>query len=317
MRICPQCRDAYSEDYIFCMNDGTRLLDESGEQETVVGRRVKMPATSALSPDALTTCSSCGLTNRANSKFCKKCGGKLFGSSAESVKAVSGGNPFESLYSSNSEEFAQARVGPKYDNRPASSASEQTIAFQPPIFTPPAQDAQTSGKSITSQQMYIGVMAAIVTILVIGWAIVNSKQTDKTSNSSNSAAADNASNRPVVVANGNTGTVSAYNPAIRVDSSVVGHQGYLTQNTNIRSASNRSAETRGTHYQGAKVRILNVDSYPTQDGVSTWYQVEVLQDGCDSQGAFGCGNNWERNGYFGWMEAEKVGWMNAKYISLN
>ena len=34
MKICPQCRNPFPDDFVFCMNDGTTLLED--EQETVV-----------------------------------------------------------------------------------------------------------------------------------------------------------------------------------------------------------------------------------------------------------------------------------------
>lgn len=100
-------------------------------------------------------------------------------------------------------------------------------------------------------------------------------------------------------------------------STEIGREGYLTENLNIRSAPNRTAEVWGTHYQNAKIRILAVESYSTTEGYSTWYKIRVLSYGCDSQNSSTCGKNWERNGNFGWMEGSDEGWMNAKYISLN
>lgn len=100
-------------------------------------------------------------------------------------------------------------------------------------------------------------------------------------------------------------------------SSSAGRTGRLTRNMNIRSAGNRTAEIIGTHYQGARIRVLDETSYSTNEGWSTWFKVEVLEDGTDSEGRYGYGNNWERGDNFGWMEAQRVGWMNSRYITLD
>ena len=70
-------------------------------------------------------------------------------------------------------------------------------------------------------------------------------------------------------------------------------------------------------YQNAEVRVLQVESYSTDEGYSNWYKVKVLNYGCDSQNSSSCGKNWERNGSFGWMDGADEGWMNAKYITLD
>ena len=100
--------------------------------------------------------------------------------------------------------------------------------------------------------------------------------------------------------------------------SVVNRRGHLTENTNIRSDSNKYSQILGTHYQNAKVKILATDSYIADDGkYVTWYRVKVLENGYDSKTGNGNGNNWERDNDFGWMEASMEGWMNSKFIKLD
>jgi hypothetical protein len=53
-------------------------------------------------------------------------------------------------------------------------------------------------------------------------------------------------------------------------------------------------------------------TYKTEEGITTWYQVKVLENGCDSLGKMGCGNDF--NGAKG--QAATEGWMNARYIEL-
>ncbi|MGD9563595.1 MAG: SH3 domain-containing protein [Pyrinomonadaceae bacterium] len=48
MKECPKCRTAYTDDSLsFCLSDGTRLLDVSAEEPTVVGAARKGPAENA------------------------------------------------------------------------------------------------------------------------------------------------------------------------------------------------------------------------------------------------------------------------------
>ncbi len=92
-------------------------------------------------------------------------------------------------------------------------------------------------------------------------------------------------------------------------SSLVGREGKLTLNANLRSASNKNASSIGVHFQDAKVRILKVEFYDMNDGLSTWYKVQIIEYGCDTQGNLGCGKYTEN-------DADE-GWVNAKAVRLN
>lgn len=94
---------------------------------------------------------------------------------------------------------------------------------------------------------------------------------------------------------------------------ILGKTGRLSTNQNIRSDSNRYAESLGVHYQDAQVEVLEETSYNTEDGPSTWYRVRVIRNGCDREGKMGCGNDLEgRRG-----QAAMQGWMNARHITLD
>lgn len=73
MKTCPSCRKVYENDYGFCLEDGTSLLDESFEQATVVGRS---PDTTPLPHSSGTSsfCPSCGTETKGNRQFCTRCG---------------------------------------------------------------------------------------------------------------------------------------------------------------------------------------------------------------------------------------------------
>jgi len=73
MKTCPNCRKVYENEYGFCLEDGTSLLDESFEQATVVGRT---PTTAPIQFDAPSTsyCPACGIETKGNRQFCTRCG---------------------------------------------------------------------------------------------------------------------------------------------------------------------------------------------------------------------------------------------------
>ncbi|MFN6962334.1 MAG: hypothetical protein ACK4S4_01060 [Pyrinomonadaceae bacterium] len=298
------------------MNDGNALRDDSAEQETLVGQRFSVRPVSEGTPDTLIECSSCGLANRGTSKFCKKCGAPMTGPGGQPAIGLAGNALF-----GYAPQFGSP-TPPSSPHQPlagAPSVPEETIAFQPNVFTPPQPYAASIGSTDNSRQTTVNVVTILVTAVLIGGVIIYSKQADNASNSAGGANADRPvkTNRATPSYSSNassSNTVTNSNDSSH--SWVIGREGVLTENANIRSASNRTAQVIGTHYQGARVRVLEVDSYPTDDGYATWYRVQVLQDGCDSQGNLGCGNNWERDGYFGWMEAQREGWMNARLISI-
>ncbi len=122
MKTCPQCRNVYDEDYVFCLTDGNALLDGDGEQETVLNQKFSVPR---IDIDAETSffCPSCGLGNKANSKFCKKCGAS-FDDDQGGESPQSGFRQFD--YGS--------VVGPPFS---------ETVAFQSPTFTPPQTPTET------------------------------------------------------------------------------------------------------------------------------------------------------------------------------
>ena len=149
MKTCPQCQSEFADDYIFCMNDGTPLraaAEESEEEQTVLSaRKISFPATTALSPDMLNPCTQCGLQNRRQSKFCKKCGTPLLVSQSNRAGDEAAQMPFpegDSRRLENSSAFVvQNQVSPLFTASPTSVQAEkalaETIVFQTPKITPP------------------------------------------------------------------------------------------------------------------------------------------------------------------------------------
>ena len=198
MKICSQCSSVFPDDYLFCLTDGSILADGEGEeQETIVQKKIVFEQpTSALSPDMIFACPACGLANRANSKFCKKCGGAL----ATAAGSVSAENPAP---------VVNSEIGfPKFDVHPLSSGGQgldpsvfqanavnppfqanagnpspafgATVAVQNPGFqanapgkieTPYAAPSVRRGTSTTGKIAFIGVLAAIILAGGVIWFI--------------------------------------------------------------------------------------------------------------------------------------------------
>ncbi len=75
--ICPKCGRNYSDELLYCLDDGTKLLEvrEEPEVETVVARpRIVVETNRAASQEY---CPACGTANKIGSRFCKKCGQPL------------------------------------------------------------------------------------------------------------------------------------------------------------------------------------------------------------------------------------------------
>jgi hypothetical protein len=213
-----------------------------------------------------------------------------------------------------------AATGTAADKQPVVDYTRRDAA----PFQQPTEDSQKWHKPL----LVIGVIVVEFVFFVVVAAVggdsgnmayspgSNNSNGRQTSNSSYTSGKNSSSYNP---ANTSTYYSSQNNDNSSSDnsSSVKGSKGYLIENLNIRSAPNRTAEIRGTHYKGAQIQVLDEESYSTPDGYSTWYRVKVLKYGCDSQNSSSCGKNWERNGSFGWMQGDDEGWMNAKFISLD
>jgi flagellar basal body-associated protein FliL len=102
----------------------------------------------------------------------------------------------------------------------------------------------------------------------------------------------------------NSSHTNVTNTSNRADSRV-GKNGLLARNVKLRSSPNKTAKDIGTHYKDARVQILEVTSFDTDEGISTWFKVKVLEYGTDIDTGKGYGS-----------EGENEGWMNAKFINI-
>ena len=179
MKICPQCDVAYQDDYVFCLSDGNSLLDESGEQETRLVNRIVFPErTSALSPDMLVACESCGLANRAKSKFCKKCGVEL-GDHGQVNRLAQQNKDLAFGF-----EIYQAAPPPPHSAFP--SGPEPTMIFQPGKFTPPQSQTANVAVDRKGRQLNIAVVLISIVLVTIIAALVYSSGLENSRAAANS-----------------------------------------------------------------------------------------------------------------------------------
>lgn len=168
MRLCPQCHSVFTEDYVFCLNDGAMLIDNDAEQETVISKKVSGPL--GFETEAFVVCVGCGLENRAHSKFCKKCGSTLQDAPPPTPPAFSG--------------FPLPTQFPA----PSPDPPGETIAFQPQQFNAP-QFNPPSGAALNQERSNAGIIVAVgavvlVIIAILGFALYRGDNAAANSNSS-------------------------------------------------------------------------------------------------------------------------------------
>ncbi len=290
-------------------------------QKSVLNQTVPLSQVEYLPTDRTTTkldrrqvstqCANCGHWGNADRAFCGKCGGQinsldtgiLPGTSEPKTQLLGSicpkcGSPNKSA-GGFCGKCGQALKASKPEPDPESQVSgfDDNISNVKPI---------PSGLNTPLIFTGLGIVSFVVVIGVI--ALNLNKPVPLSNNSINNSNNKNTSS--------NSGRLNSPKPD-NSSTSLIGRKGRLTTNLNIRSRSNKYAEIIGTHYENAKVQILEVESFYADDHeFVTWYKIKVLENGFDQKNRNGKGNNWERNETFGWLEAEMEGWMNAKYISL-
>lgn len=273
MKTCPQCQTAYEEDYIYCLMDGKPLYDNDRETETETAYRTPIVIPTSAQPDN-------------EHVFCDSCG-------------------------------TENRSTSRFCKKCGALLSAADAGHVQPVVIAP-QPVRANNSSLYAAIAVIAILVALAT-LIGGYAYISRIDTNRAAVTTSPAPAVNAVNKPSVSptpanrevnkpVNSNANTVAPANTAPEV-----GRTGHLTTNQRIRVASNRYSEIVGVHYMNARVEVLEVETYPTEDGDSTWYRVRILKDGCDAEGVRGCGN--DLNGVSG--QAARVGWMNARYIELD
>lgn len=166
INACPQCNSRFAEDHIYCLNDGTVLIEENGEQETLVNRRFEFHPAASLASEMIFACGSCGLANRAGAKFCKKCGGDIGAETPD--RAGSHGSP---------QSYGEVLF-------------EQTVAFQSGVFAPPQSTAATKpAEGIRALYLLAGIgsmlLLTVILVLIKGDSSNNVGSNRNTANNSN------------------------------------------------------------------------------------------------------------------------------------
>lgn len=273
---------------------------------------------------ASTQCPNCGHWGRADRAVCGKCGvwqissgaGITAGTAIPKTQLLGSicpncgrANDTDSIFCVNCGQALKAVQQPETVVYPGINPNTFSGPPPPPEFQPPTPTPK-------SNLVYFVTFIGIIFFGFVIWIAVNvNRETTRNSNSVTNSTNNNSSNNTVKP---NLTEVNTNKTTSDTSSSVIGQTGRLTTNVNIRSASNKFSQITGTHYDTARVKVLDTDSYYADDGeYVTWYRVKVLENGYDYATGNGTGNNWERDGNFGWMEADMEGWMNSKFITLD
>ncbi len=282
---CPKCGNWGFAGRIHCGKCGAQL-NASAEGVS--------PGTATARTQLLgSICPNCGTGNQAGSFFCNSCGQALKTpqAAASAVNTAPTGN-----------------LPPPIPNiQNAVPIGSQTI--------PPNNSQPQPSPSGQNKPLLAIVGGLLVFFFILGIIAYTSKKSSNEIVNSSSPSPSLTKSTP-----SKTSTpVSTPRPDNTSTSSpLIGRKGTLKTNANIRSTPGTDGEIRGTHYQDARLEILDVSSFYNNKGeYVTWFRVRILEDGYDQKTGRGRGNNWEKDGYLGWMEAETEGWIYADNISLN
>ncbi|MBE7517295.1 MAG: hypothetical protein HS105_11930 [Chloracidobacterium sp.] len=236
------------------------------------------PNFSASRTDTFTfLCHLCDGINKQGAKFCKQCG--------------------VALKLQSNQQFEQTNV------------VSDTLQSPKGVTLPTTTEAKQPQKSNV-----LPIISVLLSIVVFGsliYIVSNSNNSTASSAVANAANFPPSRNRSFNSIASNAASNASHAPP---SSPNIGRTGRLTTNLIIRSNSNKNAENLGVHYKDSKVRILDEDSYSTDEGWSIWWKVRVLEEGCDAEDIRGCGSN-NRNENVG--EAAMEGWMNSRFIAID
>jgi hypothetical protein len=156
MKTCPHCSITYPDDDLFCYACGNALVNEDGEQPTLLNqKRIVMDQAGAQADGGPAVfCPACGLANVADSKFCRGCAASMAGGFD-----LPAPNP----------EFSFPKAG-RAGSAP-DPAYHETVAFNPQVFTPPdtrIEPARSGNKGIIA-----ALAGACVVLLVLLFALFN------------------------------------------------------------------------------------------------------------------------------------------------
>jgi hypothetical protein len=297
----PTCRKPIDDDATFCVHCGASQNDE---QPTVI-----KPFGSTAAPTevlrnfkAIKICPTCKKQFADEYAFCLDDGTTL---ETFAPVAVAPTQRFEfcggcGAPMSNEYAFCKNCGAPR-----ERSAEPNFVPFAPV----PAPEIRRSW--FDENKTLVAVMACAAIFLLLGGGLFFALTRDdgkiaavNNSNVNANRAANNSSRTPTPA-----NTVANITPLPPANVQA-GQTGRLLTDLNIRDEPNKYAASKGIHFRGAKVRILDSTTYETPEGeTSTWYRVKVFEYGCSADTNLGCGKNSPGD--------SDEGWMNGRYISVD
>jgi|GEM_PF-2445402 len=253
MKVCPQCNETFPDNGMFCLHDGSMLHADSNKTKTLDSERVSMREDSVS--DEFADCFACGFSNRAKSRFCKKCGASITAAGKLKGDGVSG----------------------KAESQPHSSLLALETASV--VDSPAGFVVNTTDPTPDRTAMLIVVLVAII---VIGGVIIYSRQSSEAARSNIASNANRSANVNRTVANATNTLPSGYTTTNSTSSPDwrIGRTGVLSTDSNLREYPNPNSFKLGTHYRQARVRVLEIAEVQNDEGgMSTWFRVAFISYG--------------------------------------
>lgn len=252
MKTCPQCSNIFDDDYVYCLNDGTVLAGADGEQETVAN--IRFTGLGGLGERSV-ECGSCGLDNRATSKFCKRCGAPTAASAAASL----GMSPTVAFG------FAPARE-PGFSSSPQ---PDPTVDLRRDLFTPPQQYAVAPSRPTSNRNLIIAGMLVGIAVVITFIAISDGKVTPSNTNKSVANVANTAESKlPANFQRNYAGAIS-------------GKSLFLSLTREGSSLRGEASTTRTDKLYGQidDDGNFSVDGYPSEGNLTGRYTGKIYLDG--------------------------------------
>jgi predicted amidophosphoribosyltransferase len=185
------------------------------------------------------------------------------------------------------------------------------ITGEPSIINLPDSSPTNSASNTAVRNVAIGVGGFFLFIIIL--AVVSN-----TSKSSSSSAYNSNTNSAIVVNNNsrmsNSRSVNTLSPTKTAVSSTpnksnsdsrIGKTGTLNIDSNLRETAGKDSNWVGTHYRGARIKILDVEIVTNANGSTTdWFKIEVISYG-NSMDPNKYGDSGKDAG------SEDVGWVNS------
>lgn len=317
---CPACQTVAADvDQHDCVKIGTMFLTE--RQSCPFCEKTIRSIAAAVQPlKEAAGCLQCAAPLVENSPFCGKCGfpvqtnvlvekrgteinkTKLLGSLCPNCSTPI---PPDSGFCGECGQAVKKAVAPpppppprKNDIGNTSAAFSETLGGENP---------PSDLKKDNLLKILVGVGAGVLLLVIISSVISSSNTNSVNKNSSaptNTVSTNSAMNN--VSSYSTKTTVSISKTPNKSNSDYrIGKTGTLAVDANLRERANKDSYLLGTHYRGAKVKILDVTTVTNSNGSTTdWYKIEVTS----------YGNSMDPNKY-GQSgkdpDSEDVGWVNS------